>query len=371
MVKFLTKLLIFHLPIFAGAVLLTYILLVSGELTSPEKLMQYHQDPNCLIGLAYHDPVRWLKIEAVKEKSPDILALGTSRVLQIRSFFFNKDARFYNAGRGISRIKDIPWFMLQIKKNKPQIIILGLDQYFFNRNWDDLSQVPQKRASNIHLSTFFQMYRSFLKDLVKGKIKIQNLSTDNFVGFMAKIRHQGFRSDGSYYYGDLTKHPELNEDWQFKDTFDRIKKKKRRFELGKRVNPEAVQVLESFLAESKRKNIHVIGFLPPFAHAVWEKLLLEKEAFAYMFSIFNTIVPIFAKYGFECHDYSDLLTVGANDSESIDGFHGSEVAYLRIIIDMGMKSPKLKPFINLQTMKNLLKKAYSPSELFKDPLLSL
>ncbi len=58
--------------------------------------------------------------------------------MQFRSYFFNKD--FYNAGGVIEKIKHLSIFLKKVPiDQQPDIILLGLDQNFFNKNWDNMS----------------------------------------------------------------------------------------------------------------------------------------------------------------------------------------------------------------------------------------
>lgn len=84
-----------------------------------------------LISLAYSDPMHLVKQEVLKNRQPSIIALGTSRVLQIQKFIFDEPADFYNCGRSVRRVQDLKSFLSSYPGKKPTMIILGLDQDFF------------------------------------------------------------------------------------------------------------------------------------------------------------------------------------------------------------------------------------------------
>ena len=57
----------------------------------------------------FYDAGRHFKLKITKKLSPEVLVLGSSRVLQIRSKMFNKISaeNFYNAGSSVSNIDEV------------------------------------------------------------------------------------------------------------------------------------------------------------------------------------------------------------------------------------------------------------------------
>ena len=77
----------------------------------------------------------------------------------------------------------------------------------------------------------------------------------------------------------------------------------------------------------------------------------ETDKYHYHEAIFPTLKPIFDNYGFELWDTSHLSTYDSNDKEVIDGFHGSEVAYLRLLIYILDKGSVLNNVTDIPTLK--------------------
>ena len=141
--RFLIKCGVFSIPlwvIFAPALihLETY-----RELESIEVMASQNQHNDVLIGLAYTDPMHLVKQAVLKNRQPEVIALGTSRVLQFRDFVFSKPDSFYNCGRAIGKIQDLRAFLSAYPHKKPKAIILGLDQDLFNVDEEDLSKEPR------------------------------------------------------------------------------------------------------------------------------------------------------------------------------------------------------------------------------------
>jgi hypothetical protein len=363
MKKFIKTLIIFLLPIMVYWGVVVLVLEVSGELIRDEALLAYQDEKNGLVGFAYSNPTKHMKLVTAEHKQPKIISLGSSRVMQFRVFFFNDPELFYNAGGAGSKIKEFNTFIDTIQLENLKVLIIGLDQYFFNENWDNMTGLPRDYRKTSSIIEILKNPKIFDDLILKRKIEIKSLLSSKNIGLTAKTYNQGFRSDGSYFYGKIIHHPELAEDKNFQDTFERIRKKNRRFQGGQKVNPAAVKELDSFLQNCKKRNIHVIAFLPPYAHAVWNVLESQRNDYLYIFNLYEKLNPIFTSYAFDLFDFSDIASIGATDEETIDGFHGSEVAYLRILLEMGRNCKILKQYIDLDTLNNMLENAFSSREI--------
>jgi len=291
MKKFLFKALIFLLPYAILFAFLGMLLSSNGELDPIEKIIDSQIfNKNVLYGPAYTVPCPTYKLKSVIKREPEVIALGSSRVMQFRDKFFTlAPEKFYNAGRGANRIKDFKDFLEKIPKDKmPKVVIMGLDPYFFNPNWDS---AEEKDSILIHTNQrkknpiFLINSTSFIRDTVRGK----TLNKDNYAGldaglkkytpkgYNAKNNGNGFRSDGSYCYGKYFSNPENGDDWGFKDTFKRIKEGNRRFEYSEKISPKAIKELKEFLDFCEQNKIYVIGFLPPYAKVVYDKMINMDE----------------------------------------------------------------------------------------------
>jgi hypothetical protein len=340
------KLCILFFPFAVGIGLAFYVLQRSGELVPVDQVVQVQQNQTQLVlfGLAYSEPTMHFKLQSTLACRPDVLALGTSRVMQIRAGFFSDEVAFYNAGGGVDRIEDFRHFLEQIPVGQePTVLIIALDQNLFNENWDgivgegvegqllnDRSPVGVVQASWTQVLYGYYLGKYTLKDLT--------FSDDSEVrfGLNAVVNQNGFRNDGSYYYGDYILDPTdpTNPDYQFSNTLRRIAEGTSRFQYGQEPFSGAIAELAAFLDLSRARNIYVVGFLPPYAHLIYEKMTSMPDQYAYLQKLEPTLRPMFEQRGFGFYDFSDLAWTGASDAETIDGFHASEKAYLRLFIQM-------------------------------------
>ncbi len=366
MIRFFKRLFLFSVPIIVFFSVPLFVLFPSGELTSNTTMLEEHiENKQSLIGLAYSNPVTFLKLHAAKQKTPEILALGTSRIMQVRDFFFKNSSSFYNAGGGIFRINYLRYFTSEvIKSAKPRMIIVCLDQNFFNPNWDNLSKTKfddEYKDEYNALSYIFNNATTCWHDAFEGKVPADyclNLKPGQ-IGLTAAVKKNGFRSDGSYYSGQIKSHPEEDQDYQFKNTLDRIAKATKRFEYAQQINSRAVNELDSFLTFCKVNNIHVVSFLPPYANKILSVMRSKGNDYAYLDKIMPALKPVFEKHRLNVFDFTDLSTIQAGDEEVLDGFHGSEKIYLRMMIQMANKDSILAKSCDVPALQHLLNQSYS------------
>jgi len=334
-----------------------YIFFMSKEYISlDEGIKLQNKYEEIIFGKAYSDENSLYKLKLVSSTSCDILSLGTSRVMQLRDHFFNKS--FCNAGGAIYNIKDATEFLNNTNKdNYPELLLLGLDHNFFHKNWDD------ERQNFVEANKFFILNTNLLNiylDFFKNKTDLEKLSADTSknIGLYAIMKGTGFRNDGSYFYKDIITKNESTI-IRISQTMNAVKKTygADRFVKNVSFNNNAIKELDDLLAYCSDNNIPVIGFLPPFAKEVWLEINNNKENYQYMFEIYNASFPHFEKYDFEFYDYSDLSKINASNCEVIDGYHGSEKAYLRMLINMVEKSSILGAYVDTTYLKNKLKKS--------------
>ena len=363
MKKFIKQVLLFCLPLVILLAPPVYVLKYSGEnYTDIDEVIA--RGDKYLIGYAYNESnYKYLKWKEVTTKPrQDVLAIGSSRILQIRSNTFK--GPFYNAGYTVSGINEFVPFLQSIPEDKyPRILFVNLDQWMFNGNWDPVKGVETNKAKWENAFSKFPNINtqvSVWSDLLSRKYNFFSLYRKKNKGELVKIglnaivNEKGFRNDGSIFYGKqitrlMKKDPAAN-DFNYEDTYDKIKKGQRTFAFGTDINPYALQELDRFLSFCRDKNIYVVSILPPFADKV-NGYLQASGKFTYMPKVYPAIQPYVAKYGFECWDMTNLSVFGSSDSETLDGFHAGEVSYLKLLIHLCEKGSRLNDMVNIDQLK--------------------
>ncbi len=357
--NFLLKVLFFSIPIVVFFIIPIVILKVTGENFTDIKLIVKNKS-KYLIGYAYNEKnygyLKWINL--IENPKYEIWSLGSSRVLQFRKEMFKKS--FYNAGYTISKISDFKTFLQSIPKDKyPKYLIIGLDQWMFNFNWNNGNSLKAKDywEKSFSETPKFNTYISVYKDIIKGKYSLDIIYThpETRIGLNSVVNNKGFRNDGSIYYGTQIHKLIINDksanDFEFNDTFNRIMNGNRRFEYGNNVNQIALKELNELLSYCRLNNIIVVGFIPPFAHSVYVKMQ-KSNNYNYLNNISEKIIPIFKKYDYEFYNYLSAIQCNSTDKEFIDGFHGGEVVYSNILIDMLKNNSILNDVTNVKKIEN-------------------
>lgn len=359
---FLQRLLLF-LPIAIFVSLPVFVLWRAGEFLSLEQIISRQQQNHSLIGLAYSEPNPQYKFMDTIMKSPEVLALGSSRVMQFQDYYFTKS--FYNAGGGVAKPSDFEAFLRAIPEaSQPKVIIIGLDQFSFNQNWSKLQPSSAQFLSRKNLLTpyyFSESYPSYdqnmvyesFADILSGKIGISKVLSyrGNNMGLQAMMNQDGYRPDGSYLY---TKAIKLDDPSRFENVFERINAGTAKFEYGSEPDSQAILYIKNFLAYAKSRQIHVVGFFPPYADVTLAKMAANGN-YTYIDKLPGQLGPLFKQYQYPLFNFTDISSVGSSDAEAIDGFHGGDVTYLRLLIKMIQGDKTLQRYADVRMLDGLLK----------------
>ena len=370
MKRFLIKCGLFSLPLW---VLFTPPLIhleTYRELESIDEMASQSQHNGALIGLGYTDPMHLVKHAVLQNRQPEVIALGTSRVLQFRDFCFSKPESFYNCGRSVGKVQDLEAFLSSYPGEKPKVIILGLDQDMFSVDDEDMLKEPRTYQSKgtsygTRLTKGTKAFWEAWSDdeIVTGTTL---LGTTNFIGRNARLENEGYRADGSYCYGRVIRQSNQQDAYDFKQMIRRIDKGKGRFAPATEINPNAIQQIADFLKSCKEMEIHVVGFLPPYGSAVYDRFKEDALIYPHVFDLHGQLKPIFEANGMLVEDYTDIRSLSANDFETIDGLHGSEVCYLKLLKLLSANDPILASQVDRDSLDDYIAHAFSARQVVEE-----
>ncbi len=363
--RFFKKIALLLIPFIFFFLPTSWILFQSGELTSVEEAIKEQNTQKQLVvyGLAYTQDIESFKLRSVLARSPEVLILGTSRVLSIRTAFFDPKYNCYNAGKGISTLKEMKGFLARIPiSHSPKLVILGLDQYFFNENWSkknlrDTSKIFDFSKEWYKIVGQASIHTKIYSDLLEKKFDLADIFKREGIGLMAKATGYGYLNNG-----DMLGLGKNIEDENFTDTFKRIKEGNNRFEYGSIVSEKSMTELNDILLLCKQRGIHVVAFIPPFAQAIYQEMLRRSSQYAYIWKLESELRPCIEKYNFSFFDFTNLQDLSGDNPEYYDGFHASEKAYLRLFIKMVEQDNELAKYTNVYLLRQRL--VSSSSDLF-------
>lgn len=342
--KFIRRAFLFLLPIALISLPCVIILKCSGEYYGESDFQPLER--NQLVGLAYTEINGVYKLNMTDRFfRPDIVALGSSRILQVKENVIKDGYSFYNAGGAIYNIYQYKLFADKLHYS-PQLFIINIDQWLFNPNCADQKATFDLKSYEFPRWQFIAQCQNLVTDIFMGKIDFAKLldKKNHHIGINARINHNGFSHDGSYCYGQITANPSSSGDYNFKDTYSRIDEGNRNFQYGNRADTSIIEAMDSFLIDCSRRHIAVLAILPPFAPRVFQKMEISGK-YHYLSQIYPILSACFAKYP-HCYlyDFTDMTSMQVQDSDFLDGFHGSELIYNIIIQDIIKNNRELQRF---------------------------
>lgn len=342
MKRFIIHTSIFLAPIILLSTIVLTVICGYGENCSLDKVIKTQSsDRSILYGCAYVDYAGQYKMSFAKAVNPGILVLGTSRTMQISSEWFSEQFSFYNAGGGAAKLNEFIPFLEQTGV-KPKLLIIGLDQFFFNPNWDKCeAYVPQKFSESNLSSIFIANFGTILKDIASGKMTLINRM--KHIGVNAAQNGNGFSADGKYNYGEFLRSGNRGIDNDFEDTFSRIANSGNRFEWSDNINQRSIAAVGDIISYCKSNNIYLVAFIPPYAPSVNAKME-ESGKYGYMKEIVPAINSIFQQYDYPLFDFTDCSQFSLDDDYA-DGFHGGSATYHSMIDSMAINCIKFSQYI--------------------------
>lgn len=374
---FLLRLMLFALPILLAAIPAFTILVWSGEAFRDLRptLQQSLKNNRGLIGFAWNEQnYPWMKHQALLMlPRQNVLAVGSSRVLQFRREMFV--CPFWNAGYSILTTSDFSTFLSLLPADRrPQTLLIALDQWMFNSAWiaanGNTSTDRWTQNPSHDLRTGLRLLPDVLADVARRRIEISPLlqhRPDAPWGLNAWQNAKGFRPDGSFAYGRqvlqrLDEDPRT-PDFQFAGTLKRIASGTDRFQFGDIPDSQALNSLQKLLRTCSELDIHVVAFLPPFADTV-SNALQKSGRHQYIEQLPTALRQIFSSTSHELHCFPNLASLGADDSEAIDGFHTGEKAALRQLLHMLQQGSRLNQCCNTDQLTRDLAAAPNALEVY-------
>jgi hypothetical protein len=335
-----------------GLIVAANILVVyrGGELTAYKDIVKRQGETQALFGAAFNQNAFGYKLAMVREVAPEVVALGSSRVMLFRKEDFTSS--FVSAGGAGNFLNEIHDFIVQMSAfHKPKLLILGLDFWWFNPLY------PEPTNYDYHLGTgtaldfdkltkpFSYMFdrrmppREYLRLLFSGGKKNPHNGFENY-GLRAAVWCNGFRGDGSHLYGESAFGLNPNFfDKKFLDTLAGVDMGTGYFLHGPGLAPQRAEELRGILALCREQGIRVIVFLPPLAAPVYRAVLARGDDYAHFRELRARLPEIAAAYGAEAYDFTEVAEFGSSDCEFLDGYHGGDVAYARILAAILARNP--------------------------------
>ena len=324
----------------------------TGELIDANEMAIRQQEDDGLFGTAVHHNDYRYKIAIAAVRQPEIVVVGSSRVLQFRQSHFSRP--FANLGRTVGFSREVSKLAVDLKEvASPKLVLLGIDFWwanpafipahnFVHHDWrgGDISprvlMAPTKwlLESKLTAQEYWEILSSGSQPMINSRPAY---------GVQATKVGKGYGADGSHYYSGTVYGRRPPEDPTFSDTLRRIQLGGSQFRHAATVDHTRIDNLFAAIEAFRERGAEVITFLPPLAPTVFAAMTSAGDDYAYVTQFRSALksldVPFF--------DFHNPASVGTTDCEFVDGFHGGAVANARMLREMLKRgAPALVAYID-------------------------
>ena len=323
------------------------------------------------------------KLQLYAAVKPQVVALGSSRVMQFRGAYFRRP--FLNVGGTAGNLPVLRSTLdAMLRLHRPEAVLLGLDFWWFMPRWnpDPFKEEPPTSGSyGYNLDSLKKPWTWLLEGKISwrdllGPVLPRSLGgfRDDRYGIMAQQTDDGFGSDGSWYYtGEITgqKRP---FDYRFEDTLKQVRYGIKAFapspplKDSRDVGGISTAHLDAFAeiyCRLKARGIATYVFIAPLSRTALDALRAREEDYPHLFRLRDALLA----RGIEVMDFTDPRTFAATDCEFVDGFHGGEVVYARILRDMADRWSSLLAYVDMDKI-NAVIRDWRGHALVPDPRLT-
>ncbi len=304
----------------------------TGEFMGPKEAAQFQESQDALYGSALEFRPYAYKLERYRLTRPEILIVGSSRVLAFPGQAFGISV--LNAGNASNSLAQARAFIEDATAiAKPRAILLGVDFWWFNPARDEESLAAQNDPDvDVTLNRLFAPYRWLFEGslpvsvFLNGALSARNLPPG--IGVFAKLNGHGWDRFGRLDYGDLLTGGSPSRDPRFFRTIRRFSTAEAdsKMYIGAMPSTAALANLDDLIADLRRQGIEIEILLAPFPRRVLTALAFEDSD-----NLVSRVQRHIRSLDVPIYDFTDPMILGSDDCEFVDGLHGGEVTYLRIL----------------------------------------
>ncbi len=323
----------------------TLLLLRSGEYLPLDTIIEKQEKTGGIYGSAVLMRGFYFKQRLYDLRKPDIITLGSSRVLGFRQEDFSKP--FVNMGSLSDLEEVIEVAQTSLKTHLPELVILGVDFWWFHPQAENRAINRSPADSGISANDLFQP----LNWLATGRVTLPQAATilggnSPDIGIAGITQQDGFDAAGAHYYTSTVTGSRPPEDFQFAVNTAKVKKGEKKYAHGDIVSEAQYKKFLGLLDLLQEKKIHVVMFMPPIAERVYREM--EKtHGYQYVAELRKRLAALAASRNIPFFDYHAGGPAGTQECEFIDTHHGGTVVYQRMLLDMAVHDAELRGRLNL------------------------
>lgn len=317
----------------------------SGELLTARDIVDRQKSGFVLYGTATNSNTYRYKLEMYQQMRPAIVAVGSSRVMQFRSWFFNEP--FMTLGGAMNSLKEGDMLVADmLSLHRPRAVLLGLDFWWFDRAIAEATDDHTLTGGELRTNKLLFPIQSILDRKVSPSYFLATVRSGvadcagcDKLGLNAAINFEGFGPDGSYYYLGTLSGLRPSLDYRFSRSLGLVSGTvvgPHPLAIPASPDPQRVKAFRRIVDRLRNAGSEVVVFLPPVAPSVLNEMKRLGRYSSLREAIAQATPPEVKVF-----DFTDPAALGESpaDCEFVDGTHGGEVLYLRMVAAMARLDP--------------------------------
>lgn len=324
----------------------TLLLLRSGEYWPMKDIVAKLDETGGRYGTALMQREFFFKQEIYRATRPEVVALGSSRVLGFRQEDFSQP--FINLG-SLTDLEEVTELAQSLfsESSPPTLVLFGVDFWWFHPQAERpavarSAEFPQIEAGDLFRPAAWvatgKLGWRHIADILAQKTKDAGIS--------AITQGDGYDRAGAYDYTSILTGARRSLDYRFRGNLAQIKKGERKYAHAGVLSEVQWRKFVALLDFLKKKNIRPVVFIPPLAEAV-RKAMEEQGGYGYVAELRRRLKALASSRGLAFFDYHAGGPPGISDCEFVDSHHGGSIVYQRLLLDMATKDVGLRGRLHL------------------------
>lgn len=353
--RFLISFVLAALIIISPLLLNYFFLSAHHEFREISEVAVEQQSANGIYGTAIHSNDFEYRMQLAHLRRSDVLAIGSSRTQQFREEYFSSS--FTCACLVAHDLTGVEGFLAELlPEHQPKLIIIGLDYEWFLNDFVEGTGISKSRTNHQALA-FSKLMRPYewamdgrlsfddFVETLSGRDLQNSLLNFPQTGLAAIRRMRGIRRDGSYFNGYVTSGAWTGYPWaQFRHDIKVIRATDNNVWPSGQILAGRIERLRKIIEMAETAGSKVILMLLPFPERILDEL--DRHPASKALSQVGTMIRDWPR---ESYDFTDGRKLGGGDCEYLDGRHGGDVVYMRILRDLLEQNPSslLAPHVQL------------------------
>lgn len=345
LVMFVVVFLIASIPALVSAILLIKL----RENYSAGQALAYLDANGGLYGSAIHNTEYRFKIELYRHYQPEIVALGSSRVLAFQGAYFT--APYVNLGRTITQLSQGEATVDRLLADRPpKVVLLGIDFWWLNPKVDMVDRDEEGGGGWFQASDLRKPFGWIWNGTVSiAQVKAVFAAPQMHVGALANLDNDGYDRFGARQQWGLLSGGVPSKDEKFWSKLERVANNQQDFQGAATIDPVRWAMLERIVTQLTGAGIRVVAFLPPVSRPVLDAMS-RSGRYGYVDELRRRIATLNVPY----FDATNPMDSDIDDCEMIDGTHMGAIAAGRLLSRAIAAAPDIEAYTIARNRLNAL-----------------